>query len=58
MKKLNRFTSIGIGLIALALLLKQLYLQYNAVFFIQGVSLGLGIFLIVKGFFMSKKQLQ
>jgi hypothetical protein len=58
MKKLNRFTSIGIGLIALALLLKHLYLQNNAVFFIQGVSLGLGIFLIVKGFFKSKKQLQ
>jgi len=55
MKKLNWFTNIGIGLIALALLLKGLNLQHKAVFFIQGFSIGLGIILIVKGFFWVKK---
>lgn len=56
MKKLNWFTNVGIGLIMLTLILKFLNLQHNSIFFVQGFSIGLGIILIVKGFFINKKR--
>lgn len=57
MKKLNWFTTIGIGLIALALLLTRLNIQHNAECFVQGFSIGLGIVLIIKGFFVERKRI-
>ena len=56
MKKTNWYINIGVALIALALLLKFLNLNYNVSDFIQGFSIGLGLVLIVRGFFMKKKE--
>lgn len=56
MKKTNWYINIGVALIALALLLKFLNLNYNVSDFIQGFSIGLGLVLIVRGFFMCRKQ--
>ena len=56
MKKLNWFSTIGISLIALALLLTRLKIQHNVECFVQGFSIGLGIVLIIKGFFVERKR--
>lgn len=56
MKKLNWFSTIGISLIALALLLTRLNIQHNVECFVQGFSIGLGIVLIIKGFFVERKR--
>jgi hypothetical protein len=58
MRKLNWYTKIGIGLIAIALLLTRLNLQHNVVLFTEGLSMGLGLVLIIKGFLVSRKRLQ
>ena len=50
MKKINWDITIGVGFIALAILLKVINLQYNASEFIQGFSTGLGLVLIIRGF--------
>lgn len=56
MKKTNWYINIGVGFIALAILLKFLNLQLNASNFIQGFSVGLGLILIVRGFITTKKE--
>lgn len=59
MKKINWDITIGVGFIALAILLKVINLQYNASEFIQGFSVGLGLVLIIRGFpVWMKKQKQ
>lgn len=47
---------MGVGFIALAILLKFLNLQHDASNFIQGFSVGLGLVLMVKGFLATKKR--
>ena len=54
MKKTNWYINIGVGFIALAILLKVLKLQYNASIFAQGFSIGLGLVLIVRGFIVKR----
>jgi|UPI00047ACEED hypothetical protein len=54
MIKLNWFTKAGLGLIALALILWGLNLQNNAIFFIKGFSIGLGMVFIIKGFYKNR----
>ena len=56
MKKTNWYINIGVGFIALAILLKVLNLQYNASIFVQGFSIGLGLVLIVRGFIVKRKE--
>ncbi len=56
MKKTNWYINIGVGFIALAILLKFLNLQLNASNFIQGFSVGLGLIFIVRGFIATKKE--
>jgi hypothetical protein len=55
MRKLNWYTIIGIGLITIAILLTRLNLQQNEVLFTQGLSIGLGLVLIIKGFLVRRK---
>lgn len=54
MVKLNWYIIAGVGLIALALILWGLRLHHNAVSFIQGFSIGLGIVFIFKGFYSNR----
>ena len=56
MKKTNWYINIGVGFIALAILLKVLNLQYNASIFVQGFSIGLALVLIVRGFLVKRKE--
>ena len=56
MKKNNWYINIGVGFLALAILLKILNLQYNASVFVKGFSIGLGLVLIIKGFLVMRKQ--
>lgn len=55
-EKTNWYINIGVGLIALAILLKVLNLEYNASLFMQGFSLVLGLVLIVRGFLIKKEE--
>lgn len=55
MKKLNYHTKTGIGLLTTAILLSRFDLQQNLVMFTQGLSTGLGLTLIFKGFLVSRK---
>ena len=56
MKKNNWYINIGVGFLALAILLKVINLQYNASVFVKGFSIGLGLVLIIKGFLVMRKQ--
>ena len=56
MKKNNWYINIGVGFLALAILLKIFNLQYNASVFVKGFSIGLGLVLIIKGFLVMRKQ--
>lgn len=58
MKKNNWYINIGVGFLALAILLKILNLQYNMSNFVQGFSIGLGLVLIIKGFLVMRKQIK
>ena len=55
MRKNNWYITIGVGFIALAILLKVFNLQHNTSIFFQGFSTGLGLVLIVRGFIMNRK---
>ena len=55
MKNTNWYIYIGVGFIALAILLKVFNLQHNTSIFFQGFSTGLGLVLILRGFIMNRK---
>lgn len=55
MKNTNWYINIGVGFVALAILIKFLDLQHDASNFIQGFSVGLGLVLIVRGFIAKRK---
>ncbi len=55
MRKLNAFTKIGLGLIAISLLLSSLNFQLSVSSFAEGFTIGLGLVLALKGFLTDRK---
>jgi hypothetical protein len=55
MRKLNGFTKVGLGLIAISLLLSSLNFQLSVSSFAEGFTIGLGLVLTLKGFLTDRK---
>lgn len=55
MRKMNMFLKWGLGLVALSLLLSGINLQHNASSFVEGLTIGLGLVLTIKGFLIERK---
>lgn len=55
MRKLNWFTKVGLGLIAISLLLSGLNFQQSVSSFAEGFTIGLGLVLTLKGFLTDRK---
>jgi hypothetical protein len=55
MRKMNLFLKWGLGLVALSLLLSGINLQHNASDFVEGLTIGLGLVLTIKGFLIERK---
>jgi hypothetical protein len=55
MRKMNLFLKWGLGLVALSLLLSGINLQHNASAFVEGLTIGLGLVLTIKGFLVERK---
>jgi hypothetical protein len=55
MRKMNLFLKCGLGLVAISLLLSGINLQHNASAFVEGLTIGLGLVLTIKGFLIERK---